>query len=98
MYLRTCSNSKPTVDTAYPRAQKCSPVKFRSLPHKRAIAMALFPFRNPITKATGYFGGIAMHMCTRSEEHTSELQSHSDLVCRLLLEKKNKKQNIDHKK
>src|SRR5438034_7263251 len=25
----------------------------------------------------------------RSEEHTSELQSHSDLVCRLLLEKKN---------
>ena len=62
MYLRTCSNSKPTVDTAYPRAQKCSPVKFRSLPHKQAIAMALFPFRNPITKATGYFGGIAMHI------------------------------------
>src|SRR5438132_10314849 len=28
----------------------------------------------------------------RSEEHTSELQSHSDLVCRLLLEKK--KQNL----
>src|SRR5438034_5695853 len=27
--------------------------------------------------------------CARSEEHTSELQSHSDLVCRLLLEKKN---------
>src|SRR5438132_9359727 len=26
----------------------------------------------------------------RSEEHTSELQSHSDLVCRLLLEKKSK--------
>src|SRR5260221_9008203 len=29
----------------------------------------------------------------RSEEHTSELQSHSDLVCRLLLEKKKKKDN-----
>src|SRR5437588_8714476 len=29
----------------------------------------------------------------RSEEHTSELQSHSDLVCRLLLEKKKKKNN-----
>src|SRR5438034_7948198 len=27
----------------------------------------------------------------RSEEHTSELQSHSDLVCRLLLEKKKEK-------
>src|SRR5438034_6158850 len=30
----------------------------------------------------------------RSEEHTSELQSHSDLVCRLLLEKKKKKQTL----
>src|SRR6266567_8578234 len=29
----------------------------------------------------------------RSEEHTSELQSQSNLVCRLLLEKKKKKQN-----
>src|SRR5947207_8910761 len=36
---------------------------------------------------------------TRSEEHTSELQSHSDLVCRLLLEKKKKKKttNTRHK-
>src|SRR5206468_12453669 len=30
---------------------------------------------------------------SRSEEHTSELQSRSDLVCRLLLEKKKKKKN-----
>src|SRR5260370_31064655 len=30
----------------------------------------------------------------RSEEHTSELQSHLNLVCRLLLEKKKKKKNI----
>src|SRR5205085_4341317 len=29
--------------------------------------------------------------CSRSEEHTSELQSQSNLVCRLLLEKKNQK-------
>src|SRR5437773_12567049 len=29
-------------------------------------------------------------LATRSEEHTSELQSHHDLVCRLLLEKKKK--------
>src|SRR5438132_5872294 len=34
----------------------------------------------------------------RSEEHTSELQSHSDLVCRLLLEKKKKqKKNTKYK-
>src|SRR5437773_7764487 len=30
---------------------------------------------------------------SRSEEHTSELQSHHDLVCRLLLEKKNKRKS-----
>src|SRR5947207_9306123 len=33
----------------------------------------------------------------RSEEHTSELQSHSDLVCRLLLEKKKKKKENEHR-
>src|SRR5437667_9108704 len=32
---------------------------------------------------------------TRSEEHTSELQSHHDLVCRLLLEKKKKKKRTE---
>src|SRR5260221_2836412 len=37
----------------------------------------------------GMYGGCPKVI--RSEEHTSELQSHSDLVCRLLLEKK---QNI----
>src|SRR5438034_11557771 len=34
------------------------------------------------------------HAVDRSEEHTSELQSHSDLVCRLLLEKKKKKTEL----
>src|SRR5437868_9934063 len=33
--------------------------------------------------------GCGMGCCCRSEEHTSELQSRFDLVCRLLLEKKN---------
>ena len=31
---------------------------------------------------------MGMHVNPRSEEHTSELQSHAYLVCRLLLEKK----------
>src|SRR5262252_11229254 len=35
---------------------------------------------------------------TRSEEHTSELQSHSDIVCRLLLEKKKKTKKKKKKK
>src|SRR5450432_4449255 len=34
----------------------------------------------------------SLTMVLRSEEHTSELQSRSDLVCRLLLEKKKKKE------
>src|SRR5438132_5286126 len=37
--------------------------------------------------------GISHLRPPRSEEHTSELQSHSDLVCRLLLEKKKLLQN-----
>src|SRR2546427_4962324 len=40
------------------------------------------------------FGKIIRPVKTRSEEHTSELQSQSNLVCRLLLEKK--KKNIEH--
>src|SRR5260370_23682678 len=34
--------------------------------------------------------------CPRSEEHTSELQSHLNLVCRLLLEKKKKQKTYNH--
>src|SRR5690242_21247206 len=34
--------------------------------------------------------GMAALLTRRSEEHTSELQSHVNLVCRLLLEKKKK--------
>src|SRR5438132_5241029 len=40
---------------------------------------------NPTRRLYAIMGG------ERSEEHTSELQSHSDLVCRLLLEKKKTK-------
>src|SRR5690349_24228311 len=39
--------------------------------------------------------GAAIPVRNRSEEHTSELQSRRDLVCRLLLEKKKKKTNIN---
>src|SRR5260370_3362472 len=38
-----------------------------------------------------YLTPLARNLPTRSEEHTSELQSHLNLVCRLLLEKKKKK-------
>src|SRR2546430_13081721 len=44
--------------------------------------------------ATGPPCGWARRGAARSEEHTSELQSQSNLVCRLLLEKKKKLQYI----
>src|SRR5574337_1523006 len=46
--------------------------------------------------ATAQRGGAACK--NRSEEHTSELQSPLNLVCRLLLEKKNNKRQRDRKK
>src|SRR5947207_7292480 len=42
----------------------------------------------PQLKAARAEGIVEYPLNKRSEEHTSELQSHSDLVCRLLLEKK----------
>src|SRR5437773_169698 len=43
----------------------------------------------PLLQEHGFRVNVAANV--RSEEHTSELQSHHDLVCRLLLEKKKKK-------
>src|SRR5204862_6817017 len=44
--------------------------------------------RNEVVASLGWFGADYHH--ERSEEHTSELQSRRDLVCRLLLKKKKK--------
>src|SRR5438132_4647220 len=46
------------------------------------------PLGLTLPAATEYGAGICRASATRSEEHTSELQSHSELVCRLLHEKK----------
>src|SRR5690242_21431577 len=46
--------------------------------------------RTCLDRASG--GGHGLHR-NRSEEHTSELQSHVNLVCRLLLEKKKKRKS-----
>src|SRR5690625_6387032 len=56
------------------------------------------PKKNPPRKGAGrrVQGGGHCRSCTgrcRSEEHTSELQSRGHLVCRLLLEKKNRLQH-----
>src|SRR2546430_3837230 len=46
--------------------------------------------RKRLRNGEGAFAGAPRHDAPRSEEHTSELQSQSNLVCRLLLEKKKK--------
>src|SRR5260221_2986277 len=63
---------------------------------RRPPRSTLFPyttlFRSGFGRCTGAAAApgrdLGSRRCGRSEEHTSELQSHSDLVCRLLLEKK----------
>src|SRR5688572_31433350 len=76
---------------------------------RRPPRSTLFPyttlFRSPFVRGgkAGLFGGAGLGKTVviqeliariaRSEEHTSELQSQSNLVCRLLLEKKKKKKN-----
>src|SRR5438132_4763527 len=50
--------------------------------------MAGFRDHIPLPRLALRSDGGESTRCDRSEEHTSELQSHSDLVCRLLLEKK----------
>src|SRR5713101_5145454 len=57
-------------------------------------------WRRPIGKGayiTGLVTSVEDRTAARSEEHTSELQSHVNLVCRLLLEKKKKKKLQHHK-
>src|SRR5438067_7135138 len=51
---------------------------------------------NPQPPETGRIDIPRGHLLARSEEHTSELQSRFDLVCRLLLEKKKITKNFFH--
>src|SRR5688572_32273682 len=73
---------------------------------RRPPRSTLFPYTTlfrslsrGLTRLSGNSKSLTITSCTRrqfltrSEEHTSELQSQSNLVCRLLLEKKKKKQH-----
>src|SRR5690242_20827440 len=63
---------------------------------QHATPRAVTPLGRPVTHEPGQH--LQIHLIGgaegRSEEHTSELQSHVNLVCRLLLEKKKKKKKI----
>src|SRR5260370_8568627 len=66
---------------------------FRSKFRHRRIGLAATHQLGPVEE-------VPDRACARSEEHTSELQSHLNLVCRLLLEKKkkNRHQKTQHDK
>src|SRR2546427_3115631 len=68
---------------------------FRSVPTDYAFTEleVLRVFRQADNISPKQGDRIRLQFYTRSEEHTSELQSQSNLVCRLLLEKKKKKKN-----
>src|SRR2546430_13022711 len=68
---------------------------FRSPPH---FANVIELLRIVAAVASGLLISAAIFGSLRSEEHTSELQSQSNLVCRLLLEKKKKKNKRGHSK
>src|SRR2546427_1434887 len=59
---------------------------FRSCSAPLCLATPTIGAISPATRAMRFFASTSI----RSEEHTSELQSQSNLVCRLLLEKKKK--------
>src|SRR5260370_17707969 len=65
---------------------------FRSL----AMRPALLLFDEPTSALDPRRTSSLRALLRRSEEHTSELQSHLNLVCRLLLEKKKKKHIYVH--
>src|SRR5436190_19566757 len=61
-----------------------------AVPHRGTVAADQLPAHRAQQGVAGGVVPVARAADARSEEHTSELQSHSDLVCRLLLEKKKK--------
>src|SRR5438034_4524895 len=67
---------------ATPRGQTSVPITL-----ERGGAAVAVPL---LAQPLGLTVAIEGSRVARSEEHTSEFQSHSDLVCRLLLEKKKK--------
>src|SRR5256885_9358324 len=74
----------------------CSPRRLEKMRSScRARVTATFSRRSPPSRLSGpKFMDTAPEISGRSEEHTSELQSPCNLVCRLLLDKKNDLQEI----
>src|SRR5438105_11895854 len=86
MWPRAKSSASCTADTAPPSSANSSIALTRKCQPTWRVHLVLDKMHPP--------GRLAL----RSEEHTSELQSRVDLVCRLLLEKKKKKKTAQKNK
>src|SRR2546426_3679056 len=75
---------RPPRSTLFPYTTLFRSVPFPSAPSRRVSRQSPRPGRSSRRR-------VPTLPCDRSEEHTSELQSPCNLVCRLLLEKKKKK-------
>src|SRR5438105_12907756 len=96
---------RPPRSTLFPyttlfRSHQCSqPFRRKLFAFTLIAASALMAQPADVMEPPFHFGkGKEKPAWGRSEEHTSELQSRVDLVCRLLLEKKKKKRRKDRKK
>src|SRR5260221_3717056 len=79
--------------TLFRSAEKVRGIQMEPVTKSRAEAAQFFLEETQLWGKVIRQANIPLQSCVssrknRSEEHTSELQSHSDLVCRLLLEKK----------
>src|SRR5204863_9465950 len=108
LYSHTCPFSSRTICLSSPHIHLSSHFFFLMIPPPPRST--LFPYTTLFRSVLGHPGPAPLqqpladrgersdqHRLLRSEEHTSELQSRRDLVCRLLLEKK-KKNKKDTKK
>src|SRR5438034_7129116 len=81
------TNSPPHVGHAYEKVLADVMARYHRLKGEKVFFLTGVDQHGQKVQQSAAKAGIP----PRSEEHTSELQSHSDLVCRLLLEKKKNK-------
>src|SRR5260370_22945447 len=84
---------RPPRSTLFPyttlfRSERSSISAGMRLIFRSASISVIVPFSRTYCASTREYVPACWHNTFRSEEHTSELQSHLNLVCRLLLEKK----------
>src|SRR5690349_23426413 len=97
MMPRVTVELKPNgLPIARTKSPTCSFSYSAHLTEGRSLASIFTTARSVLGSAPMIFAENSRRSLKRSEEHTSELQSRRDLVCRLLLEKKKKNSKIKH--